>query len=112
MLSGSFARGEGGAYLADDALRLTSDIDLIAVYRGPGSVLRAMLNRSRAAGLAPTLQRIAPGARVDLVVRPTVLFSHLPATLDAYELLRSGRALHGIMKLPPPRAVQLQDVPP
>jgi predicted nucleotidyltransferase len=61
VLSGSFARGEGGAYLSGQELRATSDIDLIAVYRGADSVARAALARRRARKLSAKLSRTSPG---------------------------------------------------
>ena len=112
LLSGSFARGEGGAYLAGGAVRTTSDLDLVAVYRGPLSLLRSALARRRAAALSAKLRRTFPGADIDLTVRPAVLFTWPPATLDYYDLLRSARVLHGSVSLPPPSAVRLDDIPP
>ena len=112
LLSGSFGRGEGGAYAVDGALRTTSDLDLIVVYRGPASVWRTLLARRRVAAVTALLQHAFPGVSIDLTIRPAVLLSWPPATLDYYELLRSARVLHGSVRLPPPSAVRLDDIPP
>jgi len=112
VLSGSFARGEGGAYQVDGAIRATSDIDLTVVYRGPTSLLRAILARPGAARLAAKLNRTFPSVRVDLATRPAALLRWPAATLDSYELLRSGRALYGTVRLAPPSQVRIEDIPP
>jgi hypothetical protein len=111
LLSGSFARGEGGAYLAGGAVHTTSDVDLIAVYRGPASLVRTVVARRRAARLSARLRRMFPAVRIDLTVRPALLFVWPPATLDYYDLLRSARTLWGAVHLPPPAAVRVDDIP-
>jgi predicted nucleotidyltransferase len=111
VLSGSFARGEGGAYLSGQELRATSDIDLIAVYRGADSVARAALARRRARKLSAKLSRTLARARVDLTTRPAILLRWPATTLDYYELLRSARPLHGAVRLPPPSEVRIDDIP-
>lgn len=112
LLSGSFGRGEGGAFMADDAVRTVSDIDLIAVYRGPTSVVRTILARRSAANLVSRWRRTFPGAQIDLTVRPALLLTWPPATLDYFDLLRSARVLYGAVRLPPAAAVRLADIPP
>jgi hypothetical protein len=112
LLSGSFGRGEGGAYVVDGTLHTTSDLDLIAVYRGPASVWRTLLARRRVAAVTAVVESAFPGVSVDLTIRPAVLLSWPPATLDYYELLRSARVLHGAVRLPPPSAVRLDDIAP
>jgi len=112
VLSGSFARGEGGAYLSGQEIRATSDIDLIAVYSGPDSVVRAALARPRARKLARKLSRSFPRARLDLTTRPAFLLRWPATTLDYHELLRSARLLHGALRLPPPSEVRIDDIPP
>lgn len=111
LLSGSFARGEGGAYLAGGTVHTTSDLDLIAVYCGPASLVRSVMARRRAARLSARLRRMFPDVRIDLTVRPALLFLWPPATLDYYDLLRSARTLWGAVHLPPPAAVRLDDIP-
>jgi hypothetical protein len=111
LLSGSFGRGEGGAYVVDGALHTTSDLDLIVVYRGPASVWRTLLARRRVAAVTALMRHEFPGVSIDLTIRPAVLLSWPPATLDYYELLRSARVLHGAVRLPPPSAVRLDDIP-
>jgi hypothetical protein len=112
LLSGSFARGEGGAYMAGGAVRTTSDLDLIAVFRGPFSVVQAVLARRKARALSKRLRRQFPGTPIDLTVRPALLLTWPPATLDYYDLVRSARVLYGAVRLPPPAAVRLDDIPP
>jgi hypothetical protein len=112
LLSGSFARGEGGAFLDHGELRLTSDIDLTVVYRGPASLVRSLRARSRCRTLAAMLQGECGGARIDLVSRSEVLLTWTASTLDTYQLLRSARILHGSVRLPPPAAVRLDDITP
>ena len=112
LLSGSFARGEGGAYMAGGALRTTSDLDLIAVFRGPFSVVQTVLARPKARALTHRLRRRFPGTQIDLTVRPALLLTWPPATLDYYDLLRSARVLHGAIRLPSDAAVRLDDIPP
>jgi len=111
VLSGSFARGDGGAYQCGHDIRATSDIDLIAVYRGAGSVVRAALARRSARKLAAKLSRTLARARVDLTTRPAILLRWPATTLDYHELLRSARLLHGAVRLPPPSEVRLDDIP-
>jgi len=112
LLSGSFARGEGGAYMAGGVVRTTSDLDLIAVFRGPFSVVQTVLARRKAGALSQRLRRRFPGTRIDLTVRPALLLTWPPATLDYYDLLRSARVLHGALRLPSAAAVRLDDIPP
>ncbi|HTH64320.1 MAG TPA: hypothetical protein VL563_06530 [Gemmatimonadales bacterium] len=112
LLSGSFARGEGGAYITGGALRTTSDLDLIAVFRGPFSVARTVLARRKARALSHRLRRRFPGTQIDLTVRPALLLTWPPATLDYYDLLRSARVLYGAVRVPSPAAVRLDDIPP
>ena len=112
VLSGSFARGEGGAYLCGPEIRATSDIDLIAVYSGPDSLVRAALARRSARKLAKQLSRSFPRARLDLTTRPAFLLRWPATTLDYHELLRSARLLHGALRLPPPSEVRIDDIPP
>ncbi|MGH7612855.1 MAG: hypothetical protein ACREMW_02270, partial [Gemmatimonadales bacterium] len=90
VLSGSFARGEGGAYLSGQEIQATSDIDLIAVYRGPDSVVRAALARRTPRRLAKKLSRQFPRARLDLTTRPAILLRWPATTLDHHELLRTA----------------------
>jgi hypothetical protein len=111
-LSGSFARGEGGAYFSGQEIRTTSDLDLIAVYRGPDSLIRAALARRSARKLAKQLSRNFPRARLDLTTRPAFLLRWPATTLDYHELLRSARLLHGELRLPPPSEVRIDDIPP
>ena len=111
VLSGSFARGEGGAYLCGQEIRATSDIDLVAVYSGPGSVVRAALARRGARKLVKRLSPTFPRARLDLTTRPALLMRWPATTLDYYELLRSARQLHGAVRLPPPSQVRIDDIP-
>ncbi len=112
VLSGSFARGEGGAYFSGQEIRTTSDLDLIAVYRGPDSLIRAALARRSARKLAKQLSRNFPRARLDLTTRPAFLLRWPATTLDYHELLRSARLLHGELRLPPPSEVRIDDIPP
>jgi hypothetical protein len=112
LLSGSFARGEGGAFLDRGSLRLTSDLDLTVVYRGPVSLFRSLRARAGCKALAAVLQRECSGARVDLVTRPELLLTWMASTLDTYQFLRSARTLQGSVRLPPPAAVRLDDIPP
>lgn len=112
LISGSFGRGEGGAYVVDGALHTTSDLDLVVVYRGPASVWRTLLARRRVAAVTAVVARAFPGVSIDLTIRPAVLLSWPPATLDYYDLLRSARLLHGAVRLPPPSAVRLDDIAP
>ena len=112
LLSGSFARGEGGAYMAGGVVRTTSDLDLIAVFRGPFSVVQTVLARRNAKALAQRLRRRFPCTQIDLTVRPALLLTWPPATLDYYDLLRSARMLYGAVRIPPPAAVRLDDIPP
>ena len=88
LLSGSFGRGEGGAFMAGDAVCTVSDLDLIAVYRGPTSVVRTILARRSAANLVSRWRRTFPGAQIDLTVRHALLLNWPPATLDYFALLR------------------------
>ena len=111
VLSGSFARGEGGAYLCGQEIRATSDIDLVAVYSGPGSVVQAALARRGARKLAKRLSRTFPRARLDLTTRPAMLMRWPATTLDYHELLRSARQLYGAVRLPPPSEVRIDDIP-
>ena len=112
VLSGSFARGEGGAYLSDQEIQATSDIDLIAVYSGPDSVVRAALARRSARNLGKRLSRNFPRVRLDLTARPAFLLRWPATTLAYHELLRSARLLHGTLRLPPPSEVRIDDMPP
>jgi predicted nucleotidyltransferase len=112
VLSGSFARGEGGAYYSGQDIRTTSDLDVIAVYSGPDSLVRAALARRGARKLAKKLSRDFPRTRLDLTTRPAFLLRWPATTLDYHELLRSARPLHGEVRLPPPSEVRIDDIPP
>lgn len=112
VLSGSFARGEGGAYLRGHEVRTTSDIDLIAVYSGPGSMVRAALARRGTRKLVKRLSRAFPTARLDLTTRPAMHMRWPATTLAYHAMLRSARLLHGELRLPPPSEVRIDDIPP
>jgi hypothetical protein len=112
LVSGSFGRGEAGAYVSHGRLHLTSDLDLTVVYRGPGASIRAALARPRAQRLEGSLGREAVGSRVDLTTRPALLLNWPAPTLEYFEVLRSVRVLHGVVRLAPAAAVRIDDLPP
>jgi predicted nucleotidyltransferase len=112
LLTGSFARGEGGAFVRAHEVHLVSDVDLMVVYRGPASLPRAVLASYRVTRIAGSLNRDLPGSRVDVTARPAALLAWPPATLESHELLRSARFLHGSVRLAPPSAVRQDDIPP
>jgi len=109
VLHGSLGRGEGLAYRLRDDVHLASDIDLVAVYRGPTSILRVLRARKQAKALSYTLRHTA---RVDVVVRAAMLLRWPPASLTSFKLQRSARVVYGQVRLASPARTGVADIPP
>jgi hypothetical protein len=109
VLHGSLGRGEGIAYRVRDDVHLASDIDLVAVYQGPTSILRSLRSRKQAKALSLALRA---KARVDVVVRAAMLLRWPPASLTSFKLQRSARVVYGQVRLAPPARIGVADIPP
>jgi predicted nucleotidyltransferase len=109
LLHGSLGRGEGFAYRVGDDVHLASDIDLVAVYQGPTSILRSLQARKQAKALSKALRT---KVRVDVVVRAAILLRWPPASLTSFKLQRSARVLYGQVRLAPPSRIGVADIPP
>lgn len=112
LLCGSLARGEGGAYRVGRETRLTTDVELLAVYAGRNEMLRAWRARRRTAALRETLAESLAVPQLSLATVPAALLRNPPPSLTSFEMLRSSRVLYGSAELARPSTLPLERVSP
>jgi hypothetical protein len=112
LVRGSLGRGEGAAIRVGRETRVTTDVELMAVYAGRGATLRAWAARRRTATLCEALAETLAVPQLDLVTVSARLVRAPPPSLASFEMLRSSRLLTGSAELGRSSAVPLDRVPP